>query len=281
MKKKRMLFSVMVALVAFLMFSANVSASLSNWGAETINVVEYAPSYWGGSNSVYASDGGQGKVSANSLVSDYRGNTESSAVLGLTPRLSSKAYVNDNSSLWGARGTAWAIEGYTYTGSVAKDFTLNVNIQGSLFKNKDVYPSQYGGGSITSDTVLRADVYVFDEANFTYSLGIGTLVYENGATVKGSVSFAYDQDGTYNESGQILFSVNPGESFYLWSKLETLAQWYPSYSDAGSTLTMSFADGSNLLQAASVPIPGALFLFAPGLAGLIAIRRRLSGQEKK
>ena len=276
MKFKQYVVAGIIFLSAMLIFGNSAQAE-SYWGAETLNVVIYAPSYWGGSNSnpVYDYDGGQGYVSAASSISDYRGHTASSAILrfngGLTPRLSSDAFVTADDRLWGASGTVWAIEQYTYTGTAPTDLTLNVHISGSLFVNPAEYSTSYG--TVTSGTRIEADVYIFNQNNFGYYHDIGTLIGEAGATSKGSVSFWYDEDGDYDDNGQIVFSVNPGETFYLWSMLETPAQWVGSFADAGSTMTMSFVDGSNL-QTGTVPIPGSLFLFVPGLVCLMAFRKK-------
>jgi hypothetical protein len=278
MKTGRLVFAAVIAIAGILYFGGNAEADI--WGAETGNSVTYAPSYRVYSDgTLSATDGGQGSPTAHSSVSDYRGNATSTATLrfnsGITPMLSSKAYVTADDSLWGALGGAYAIEQYTYMGAQAKELTLNVNLSGKLNINPTVYPSQYG--DITSDTALMAGVYIFNQENFGYNYSLGTLLYEMHATTKGEVTWDLRSNGTYSETGQIVFTVKPSEIFYLLSRLDTPAQWYGSYSDAGSTLTMSFDDPSNLIAGNSpnpVPIPAAVWLLGSGMVGLVGIRRK-------
>ena len=78
-------------------------------------------------------------------------------------------------------------------------------------------------------------------------------------------------------SGAVSFDVNPGDSFYVFANLATLA------ADGGTavsmnSLTMSFVDESELVaaSAAVVPLPAAIWLFGAGLIALIGACSRRS-----
>jgi len=71
----------------------------------------------------------------------------------------------------------------------------------------------------------------------------------------------------------LLFSIAPGEFIGVYGILRANA--VDGSSDAFNTLSMAFDDISQAnLQAASIPVPAAAWLFGSGLLGLISIARR-------
>ncbi len=272
MKRKGLLYAVtVIAFVGLLAVSQPAWAwfILPSWGAETSSWITLAPSYWLGGG-LWASDGGAGLTSAYSSLSDFRGSTKSSSMLQatgpLTPILRSDASIVTIYDTWGAWGKAFAVEEYTYTGAAQATLTLNTSLTGAI-------TNPYEGNALNS-TGIYASIYVLNSQNFYYSMSIGTLLYESGVTEKGHVDYGMTATGSYNQSQEIAFSVTPGETFYVWAMLDTLAQWTGTSADAYSTLTMSFDNNNDLRAHAAVPLPPSLLLLAPGLAGLAALRLR-------
>lgn len=238
------------------------------YGAETSVSTFYAPSYTD-LNSDH--DGGQGFTASESSISDDRGEAQANSTLGLAPVLKAKAYHTDD-GLNGARGTAWAIEGYTYTGSSTQNLSLAVDLTGSIYNPLD------------NKTWLLAAVYVCNAANFVYCTDLGKLFLEYEATLINGKFGEAGASGLYlgfnetvtngSDSGNIDFDVDPGQQFYVWAYLHAQAEYDQSLADAYSTLTLEFDTTTNLTAQSTVPIPGAVWLLGSGLLGLVAVRRK-------
>jgi len=277
MKRRFFGFVLAMLLVGTIAPSGNALAVivLDPWGAETYVWITYAPSYWGGFSpvpSIFDYDGGQGSFSSYSSASDFRGDGQAAAQLqgsGIMPVLKAESYVASSDETWGTWTTAFAIEGYTYSGTGAQTFNLSASLTGDI-------NNPYAGDPLNG-TALRADIYIFNAENFVWCTDPGTLLYEYGATTKADpIEFSADETGHVSLTDSRSFSVEPGETFYLWAMLEAKAQWAPSYADAFSTLDLQF-DSTEGLTPASVPVPGSVILLGSGLIGLIGLRRRFKG----
>ena len=81
-----------------------------------------------------------------------------------------------------------------------------------------------------------------------------------------------DDDETLETEGSFTFTLDPGESVYVWAYMRAEAERDESYADAFGTLTFDFADETGLAAASTVPSPGTAALLAGPLA-LLAMRR--------
>ncbi len=81
-----------------------------------------------------------------------------------------------------------------------------------------------------------------------------------------------DDDETLETEGSFTFTLDPGESVYVWAYMRAEAERDASYADAFGTLTFDFADDTGLAAASTVPSPGTAALLAGPLA-LLAMRR--------
>src|SRR4029453_4298750 len=78
------------------------------------------------------------------------------------------------------------------------------------------------------------------------------------------------------EAGPLVFTLEPGDTFYVWATLFATADSRdatPSSADAFHTLTMQFDDASGLVPA-TVPEPGEATAMAWALVVLGALARR-------
>jgi len=176
------------------------------------------------------------------------------------PILKVKAKSSDSGR---ATAIASTLQKYTYSGSVATNFTLNYNLHGS--KVADYNSRLYG----------RVGVILGDNVAYSTSWGWGTNFYEGGGLTDDneilSVDFLSLPDGVnQNVIGQTTFDIQPGESFFLYSHLEAYA--YNGYIDAWNTFTMSFTDSTGLTAASftpplsSIPEPSSFILLLSALA---------------
>lgn len=161
------------------------------------------------------------------------------------------------------------MQGYTNTSSVPLDTALVLKLSANM----------------SGDNDLKASVYLFEEANFEFHRDTGTMLFESSAVLwpefkpftnnlgpEGfDVSFK-NHSGAVDEMRSFPFTVEPGESFYVWAMLIATAD-NPGLVDASSTLTASFTN-TNGLSPAAVPEPTSGLLLALGGLALLLPRRR-------
>jgi hypothetical protein len=245
---------------------AGAASALPDWGTRTTVSTADCPSFC--TNFDFgASTGGYNETLSEASVDTFRGNAQASAELDASPGLSvpilkAEAY-SESPGQGSAFATAFAVEGYTYMGGGTGEFTLDITLTGSVF---DPTP-------LDRDTFIQADIYIFEENPFAFIGDIPTLVFEVGAVEIDSTTLRLDPDVTNGVlNGSVSFSLEVGESVYLWANLDAEAQRDLGYADAFATLTTSFVDSTGLV-ASSVPEPGTAALLA--LAGLaLGVRRR-------
>jgi hypothetical protein len=160
------------------------------------------------------------------------------------------------------------------------------------------------GNNLIYDTVLKITWYdpAPTEMTWTYATTVWAPSLTVGGTTAGSwtlpttpgVTFGYTNEGEmgflyYSELGNTaggplahigVFNLLPAD---YWSGREyapnTSFAWVFQFADGDQALDYKFINGYALAVhsgdvGAPVPIPGAVLLFAPGLFGLAAMRRR-------
>ena len=249
-------------------FTAN-AAIISGWGTySNVSTNSNCPSYCNG-NSSFAEDGlyEGGAVSSSSSISNSSGDAQASSALSgsaYTPVLRAASTAGATS---GAFASAFAVQGFTYTGTADTTLTLDFSLHGINSSN---------------DSFIQADFAILRGNDLYFYPDFGTQVYEAGwdmiDSVNGveSVSDLYiGTAGEYTLSTFFDINLSAGDDFFVVSSLRTNAERGAS-ADALNTLTMQFNDASQL-QAASVsavPVPAAVWLFASGLLGLMGVARR-------
>lgn len=140
-----------------------------------------------------------------------------------------------------------------------------------------------------ADSFALADVWVYGGSAFDIidssictggSLGRPMMLgdaYLCGQRLGRANMFLETDPGQPTSSGsliqELLFSVAPGEFIGVYGILRANA--IDGSSDAFNTLSMEFDDISKAnLEASSVPVPAAVWLFGSGLIGLIGVARR-------
>jgi hypothetical protein len=245
------------------------ASALSEWGTQAVASRADCPSFC--TNFTFGvSTGGQNQATATSSVdSPFQGTANALAELDTSPGLSvpvlkGEAFSNSG-GLGSAFSTAFASEGYTYTGPGSMTFTLNITLTGSV---SDPTPGD-------NDTFIQADVVIFAEENYLFIADLPTLIFEAGATPIDQLTLRLDPDVTDGTLlGSVSFTLSTGESVYLWANLDAEAQRDLSFADAFGTLTTTFQDDTGLVAASVVPEPGTAALLLIGALGLACPGRR-------
>jgi hypothetical protein len=186
------------------------------------------------------------------------------AACGMSPLLKAKAFVGNTE--WMGQSWAFAMEGYTYTGSVARTFVVDVDVEGTVVAS-DTYPG--------AECFVAGRISVWHDEDFHYTHNDGDLAFDpityEFAQAMAAANLRLDAGETI-DAQQLVFEVQPGESFYVWTKLEARAKHANAAADAWGTMTLSFDDTSQLTYA-SIPEPATLALLATGAAWLLRRRR--------
>ncbi|MGR8949550.1 MAG: hypothetical protein ACU84Q_16005 [Gammaproteobacteria bacterium] len=256
--------------LVLLAINVNANAALSGWGALARTSVADCPSFCTNFNFGSTQGGMNFATSGISDVSEGRGSARASAALSgnnSAPILKAEAFANP--SFRGAFGTAFAVQGYTYNG-LGETLTIDVELDG-LVNDPELD---------ASDTNARLEVVLYTVTNFDFISDRGTLDFESGAAPllqpnasEASVVLQLDHTNPTQDSGQISVDVATGDEFYLWAFLRAEAQSgaQGTSADAFNTGVISFAGNPDLIVAAPVPLPTAVWLF--GGAVLVLIRQ--------
>jgi len=185
-------------------------------------------------------DGGQNIVISETVAEDYRGYAQAFVDLnhnGITPKLTSYTFVKNQGNNV-AMAQARAITGYIYNGAQSASFVVDVNLHG------------YVHDPLSNATKVTASVYVFGSENFVYTMDLGALIWEMDTTIKDGNDFTLD--GGQNSTGTLLtFTVEPGETFYLWEGVFT----HMAFADATTEVALdtTFQNSEGLIRNLNIP----------------------------
>lgn len=262
--------SVLMAAAALLLVSVSSHAAIVTGYGVSAGAATFpnCPSFCQGGSNERDSDGGEFATSATAQVNNTTANVFASGSFGgsaFTPVLRASADSPLSAATQGTGGVT-AIQGYTFTGGESTDFSLFVELDGTTIEPQ---PS--------SDAVIGAELAVYILPNAPFVTDFGTLIFEivplsGGTVLVQDQLFLTPGLGTTFASTTLDFTLNPGDEIYVFAGLNARAARGGS-ADATNTLTLTFDDASQL-QAAAIPVPAAIWLFASAL-GLVAGLRRL------
>lgn len=156
-------------------------------------------------------------------------------------------------------GIATAVQGYTYMGAAAQDFSILVSLSGTIDE-----PNTSSEGSIEG----RAAVYRYPNAPFgtNYSSFILEEIALGGDLLANEQLFLTMSIDL--SSATLDFTLNPGDEVYVWMQLETKSE-RGAIVNALHTFSMTFTAGDTAtLQATVVPEPTSMWLLWTGLITL-------------
>lgn len=240
---------VLISSCLMAVFSLSANATLVEFAAYT---------------DVYGTTNGGDNI--NNAFSELNANNKAMVSFSNTDYLPSLKVKAKSNGTEGRQAKASALQKYTYNGNIAKDIILTYNLHGTKITSASQYPS-----------FLRADIGVILGNQVSYNSGtsFGTNFFEGGALTGNNQNVGYNaiflpEGSNKNMFGQLIFNIQPGESFFLYS--EVVARAYNGYIDAWNTLSMNFADNTGLTAASytppqsSIPEPSSIILFLSALA---------------
>jgi hypothetical protein len=224
-----------------------------------------------------ATNGGLNQTSAELLDyanPDGRGTVSAAVALqgGLSiPILKAKAASVDANG-W-VSALALGIQGYQFTGTDNTTINLDAALTGSVTNTSG---SDVTGLSVGVWLLKDNPAFAFPAAT-TLSDLFSQLLF---MPVVDSFSWEDLNTGVVNRSttttdldSRLEITLNNGDEFYLLAALTAGADGTGAVADAFSTFEMGFST-TDLVPAAVVPVPAAVWLFGSGLLGLAGMARR-------
>ena len=163
--------------------------------------------------------------------------------------------------------SSFASDIFQYTGSTPTTLSISFTLEGIVSENP-VDP--------TGITGLYARMAVLaDTPNYQFLPFLDTLVFELGATLIDTESMQITEDtagGLAMRTATLDVFVNPGDTFYVWQKLNVAAVRGTRFADAFNTLTSTFSEPQNV-RSLSAPEPASLVLVAIAGISIVMARR--------
>lgn len=170
--------------------------------------------------------------------------------------------------------TAQGTQKYDFSGAAPQTYQIDYTLDGSFtLGSADAVSLMSVLGGLT---VYGSNYNPFGEFRGTV---LGSMFSNDHASLAGTEPFAL--------AGSVSFTVNPGDSFYVWSLLDVYADSSHQVMgtvDAAHTLALQFSAGDTSLLSASVsavPESPTLALFAAGLGLIMFAARRLRSDSDR
>jgi hypothetical protein len=169
--------------------------------------------------------------------------------------------------------SAFASDLFLYTGATPTTLTITFTLEGQV-------------GSTPADDTGRTGIFatvavLADTPNYVFNPFLSTLVAEQGAELldMDEMDILGDTAGALAmRTAALSFAVNPGDTFYVWQKLNISAVRGTRFADAFDTLTSTFSQPENVLSL-SVPEPASFMLMT--LAGIHARLARVGRGSRR
>jgi hypothetical protein len=212
--------------------------------------------------------GGEGVLSDSATLNEARGTFSSSVTLldDLTAfaSISTRAETFENATV---RGSARAVDTFSYNGAAAAEFSVDINLSGSL-ENTPNDPSPVAGNFAEAYAILGTESLSYDLIVF----GIGEVWLPAD-----SVLDLQQTQSTEILSGTLTFTVDPGQTFTIFATGTSRMYGENGIADASNTVSAGFSGGpvSELSRVSPVPEPKAFALaLGLGAVGILLLRRR-------
>lgn len=260
------------------------ATTLKEWGTVasvvsgdcTGNTCDPLHVFLNGMNQEFSAGGVNQLTATTNNIAVGLGNAKASASMSAdllaTPIL--KAQSSSTDDLWLGAG-AFAIQGYEYTGQVAKTIILDILFDGNITNPDADSATGFGVGMylFTADQVGFSDVLADPYA----VLGALALA-ANAIPLNQSYQLDVTNNGSISESGQLSILLAPGDQFYLAGGVLAAAGGTGAIADAFGTLSVGFQDTESLISASvsQVPLPSAIMFCIPALLSLLGFRKKTS-----
>ena len=212
--------------------------------------------------------GGDGVLSDSATINEARGTFSSSVTLldnlNSFASISTRAETFENATV---RGSARAVDTFSYNGAAAAEFSVDINLSGSLV-NTTNDPSAFAGNFAEAYAILDTEFLSYDLIVF----GLGEVW-----SPADSVLDLQQTQSTEILSGTLAFTVDPGQTFTIFSTGTSRMYGENGIADASNTVSAGFSGGpvSELSRVSPVPEPKAFALaLGLGAVGILLLRRR-------
>jgi hypothetical protein len=271
---------IVLAVVAAGLFAGSAAHATSGVPTSTL----YITDFWNTPSELWTIQGGTGAITGTTMQG---GSVTNDTALAVTSTIKTLG-INEWAGV-GASGYQYTLSG-VFTGTTYANPVPSASFYDGASDGTNNYSVDYNTGKVYefngnwgNPTVLFTDpTYgAFGDNGITYETTNNTIwltnVYTSTLlhyTLNGTLLADYQLNSNNNYQG---LALDPADgTLWTWNGNGALEQ----YSQAGVLLsTLAEPDildpaGMEFAEATPTPIPGALLLFAPGLAGLALVRRR-------
>jgi hypothetical protein len=184
--------------------------------------------------------------------------------------------VSDQKPGWVSSSSAVTISNANAQGTSTMPQSLSSASYSNL--NDKGWSSSSGSAILTATFIATDDGWITIYLPFTISMNLSASSDPTASAygkTRASVSLAQSDGTTTTEFMEFFSTVSDGNSF---EKSRSGIFGLIRYFEAGKTGTFTAEVSTETANSNMVPLPGALWLFAPGLACFVGLRRRLNKQ---
>ena len=212
-------YKYMFAVWSIVLISTGTASAGEKWGAASST---YFYRYIAGGNyweyRTHQNEGGEGNFSIDSDLTYDVVNVKGLVSLGLSPVIKGKVTVGN--AHWRGDGLLYLAEGFTYTGDEAKTLSMDVALDAVITETP---PHGY---VYTRVSVWTDDVFYWNtNDNFPTD---GRLAW---------TTMNITTTATTHLERTLTWNVEPGDTFWIWSRMELRSSWANSSTDAWNTMT--------------------------------------------